>query len=53
MRDFDITKLEDHPEYLDFVTQMLTIKINKMKMEGFSEEEIDKAVIEEKIKLGL
>lgn len=40
-------ELEDHPEYWDFIVQHITVLQNRMKMEGSSNEEIQKAVMEE------
>lgn len=53
MEDYKKIKLEDHPEYLDFVVQILTVTEQRLRQEGYEGEELEKKLEEEKKKLGL
>lgn len=53
MEEYKKIKLEDHPEYLDFVVQILTVTEQRLKQEGFKGEELEERLAQEKKKLGL
>jgi len=53
MDNYKRVKLEDHPEYLDFVIQILTVTEERLKQEGYEGEKLEIKLQEEKKKLGL